>query len=75
MFGGGSITQEAADYIRQNEKNLRYNLSRLCNELTNIPVYELPAGEVLMAVGMEMVDLSGFELVDGLTEAGGSSVT
>ena len=26
-----------------------------------------------MAVGMEMVDLSGFELVDGLTEAGGSS--
>jgi iron complex outermembrane receptor protein len=74
MFGGGSITQEAADYIRQNEKRTYGTTYQgYAMNLTNIPVYELPAGEVLMAVGMEMVDLSGFELVDGLTEAGGSS--
>tara|TARA_B100000214_G_scaffold177395_1_gene127665 strand:+ start:2640 stop:5597 length:2958 start_codon:yes stop_codon:yes gene_type:complete len=74
MFGGGSITQDAADYIRQNEKRTYGTTYQgYAFNMTNIPVYELPAGEILMAVGMEMVDLSGFELVDGLTEAGGSS--
>ena len=74
MFGGGSITADAADYIRQNEKRTYGTTYQgYAFNMTNIPVAELPAGEVLAAVGMEMVDLSGFENVDGLTEAGGSS--
>lgn len=74
MFGPNSITAAAADYIRQNEKNTYGTTYHgYAFNLTNIPVYELPAGEVLMAVGMEMIDLAGYETVDGLTEAGGSS--
>ena len=74
MFGPNSITAAAADYIRQNEK-ITYGTTYhgYAFNLTNIPVYELPAGEVLMAVGMETTDLAGYETVDGLTEAGGSS--
>ena len=74
MFGPNSITAAAADYIRQNEKNTYGTTYHgYAFNLTNIPVYELPAGEVLMAVGMETTDLAGYETVDGLTEAGGSS--
>ena len=74
MFGPNSITAAAADYIRQNEKNTYGTTYQgYAFNLTNIPVYELPAGEILMAVGIEATDLSGYETVDGLTEAGGSS--
>ncbi|MDC0545649.1 TonB-dependent receptor [Gammaproteobacteria bacterium] len=74
MFGGNSITAEAADYIRQNEKRTYGTTYQgYAFNMTNIALYEMPAGEILMAVGAEMIDLSGFENVDGLTEAGGSS--
>jgi len=74
MFGPNSITAAAADYIRQNEKNTYGTTYQgYAFNVTNIPVYELPAGEILMAVGLEQTDLSGYETVDGLTEAGGSS--
>tara|TARA_B100000963_G_scaffold52889_1_gene41001 strand:- start:1785 stop:4760 length:2976 start_codon:yes stop_codon:yes gene_type:complete len=74
MFGPNSITAAAANYIRQNEKNTYGTTYQgYAFNLTNIPVYELPAGEILMAVGIEATDLSGYETVDGLTEAGGSS--
>lgn len=74
MFGGGSITADAADYIRQNEKrSYGTTYQGYAFNITNIPLYEMPAGEILAVVGVELSDLSGFELVDGLTEAGGSS--
>jgi len=74
MFGGNSITQEAADYIRQNEKRTYGTTYQgYAFNVSNIALAELPAGEILAAFGAEMVDLSGFENVDGLTEAGGSS--
>ena len=74
MFGPNSITEAAADYIRQDEKNTYGTTYHgYAFNLSNIVVAELPAGEVLMAAGFEMVDLAGYETVDGLTEAGGSS--
>tara|TARA_B100001248_G_scaffold258386_1_gene242446 strand:- start:6985 stop:9954 length:2970 start_codon:yes stop_codon:yes gene_type:complete len=74
MFGPNSITAAAADYIRQNEKNTYGTTYHgYAFNISNIPVYELPGGDVLVALGMEMTDLAGYETVDGLTEAGGSS--
>lgn len=74
MFGANSITAEAADYIRQNEKRTYGTTYQgYAFNVANIVVMELPAGEVLMAGGMELIDLSGFEFTDSLTEAGGSS--
>ena len=74
MFGGNSITADAANYIRQNEKNTYGTTYHgYAFNITNLPLFELPGGEALMALGMEMTDLGGYETVDALTEAGGSS--
>lgn len=74
MFGGNSITTDAADYIRFNQLNRTGTIyEAIAGNIANIKVGTLPAGDVLMAVGFETSDLSGTEKVDALTEAGASS--
>tara|TARA_Y100001970_G_scaffold151770_1_gene185862 strand:+ start:11991 stop:14960 length:2970 start_codon:yes stop_codon:yes gene_type:complete len=74
MFGGGSITKEAADYIRFNQLNRTgTNYKGYAANLANIELGDLGAGPVYAAVGFEISDLAGHEKVDALTEAGYSS--
>tara|TARA_B100001029_G_scaffold171223_1_gene167831 strand:- start:9989 stop:12940 length:2952 start_codon:yes stop_codon:yes gene_type:complete len=74
MFGPNSITTAAADYIRFNQLNRQGTIYQgYAANLSNITLFELPAGEVLAAVGIDKSDLSGNEKVDALTAAGGSS--
>ena len=74
MFGPNSITAEAADYIRFNQLNRQGTIFQgYAANISNISLFELPAGEVLAAFGIEKNDLSGNEKVDALTASGGSS--
>jgi outer membrane receptor protein involved in Fe transport len=74
MFGPNSITTEAADYIRFNQLNRTGTIYQgYTANLSNITLFEMPAGAVLAAVGFEKSDLQGDEKVDALTASGGSS--
>ncbi len=74
MFGPNSITTEAADYIRFDQLNRNGTIFQgYSANLSNVTLFELPAGEVLAAFGFEKNDLAGDEKVDALTASGGSS--
>jgi iron complex outermembrane receptor protein len=74
MFGGNSITADAADYIRFNQLNRTGTIYKgYSGNIANIELAELPAGKIMAAVGFDISDLSGSEKVDALTEAGYSS--
>ena len=74
MFGPNSITAEAADYIRFNQLNRTGTIYQgYAANLSNITLFEMPAGAVLAAVGIDKSDLQGDEKVDALTASGGSS--
>ena len=74
MFGPNSITAEAADYIRFNQLNRQGTIFQgYAANISNMTLFELPAGEVKAAFGIEKNDLSGNEKVDALTASGGSS--
>mgnify|MGYP003303201645 FL=1 len=74
MFGPNSITTAAADYIRFNQLNRQGTIFQgYAANISNITLFEMPAGEVLAAFGVEKNDLSGDEKVDALTASGGSS--
>jgi len=74
MFGPNSITTAAADYIRFDQLNRNGTIFQgYSANLSNVTLFELPAGEVLAAFGFEKNDLSGDEKVDALTASGGSS--
>ena len=74
MFGPNSITQAAADYIRFNQLNRQGTIYKgYAANISNITLFEMPAGEVLAAFGIDKSDLEGSEKVDALTAAGGSS--
>jgi outer membrane cobalamin receptor len=74
MFGPNSITTGAADYIRFDQLNRNGTIFQgYSANLSNVTLFELPAGEVLAAFGFEKNDLAGDEKVDALTASGGSS--
>ena len=74
MFGPNSITTAAADYIRFDQLNRNGTIFQgYSANLSNVTLFELPAGEVLAAFGFEKNDLAGDEKVDALTASGGSS--
>jgi len=74
MFGGNSITEAAADYIRFNMLNRTGTIYKgYSANITNIEIAELPAGTIMAAIGFDISDLQGHEKVDAMTESGGSS--
>ena len=74
MFGPDSITQAAGDYIRYNKKDkLLTEANEYAFNVSNVTLFDLPAGPVAMAFGFDKFDLYGEDNVDGLTEAGLSS--
>ncbi len=74
MFGPNSITQAAADYIRFNQLNRQGTIYKgYAANISNVKLFDMPAGEVLAAFGIDKSDLEGSEKVDALTASGGSS--
>jgi len=74
MFGPNSITTAAADYIRFNQLNRQGTVYKgYAANLSNITLFELPAGAILASIGFDKSDLEGSEIVDALTASGGSS--
>ena len=74
MFGPGSITQAAGDFIRYNKKDkLLTEADEYAFNVSNVTLFDLPAGPVAMAFGFDKFVLYGEDNVDGLTEAGLSS--
>ena len=72
LFGGpGTITQEMIDYISYTgTAKTTYQQNSFQVNVSNASIFELPAGDVGLAFGIEKRDEEGAYVEDPLTEAG-----
>ncbi|MCO7223059.1 TonB-dependent receptor domain-containing protein [Pleionea sp. CnH1-48] len=70
IFGYGSITQDMLDYISFTQKDFSENNTQIFSANINGDLFELPAGYVGFAAGMEHRKRSGFFQPDAVAASG-----
>lgn len=70
MFGAGSITPEAADYIRAPTSRSGYTTQENMGATLSGPMFELPAGPLSFVLGAEWRRETANDTPDALTQAG-----
>lgn len=70
LFGMGSITPEAAAYVRAPTSRIGFTTQESIGATINGPAFDLPAGPVVFALGAEWRREGAGDIPDALTQAG-----
>ncbi|WP_411817142.1 TonB-dependent receptor plug domain-containing protein [Hyphococcus sp. DH-69] len=69
-IGAGSISPEAAAYVRADGVRVAENLQQVISGSITGPLFELPAGSANFALGGEYREESSFDVPDALSQSG-----
>ncbi len=70
LIGRGSISPEAADYVRADSTRIAENFQQIIQGTISGPLFELPAGDVSVALGAEYREESSSDIPDALSQSG-----
>ncbi len=73
IFGFGSISQAAADYVNANSSRTAFSTQEVAGATINGPLFAMPAGDVNFAAGAEWRREVSEDRPDALTQAGETS--